>query len=115
MTAPLHHWPDVLVEAEQVCRVVLVFQRDEPVEVAAVGGLYPGCAFLCVEMVDVHLPTRKRLDGSPELAGPLDMPGRFRDIRPLGDDVVIPLVIAGSERSLVRIHTGRGAVQMEKQ
>src|SRR5215207_4519145 len=32
-------WPDVLVHAEEVCRVVLGFQGDEAIIVVAIGGL----------------------------------------------------------------------------
>ena len=59
---------DVLVESEQVRRIVCILQRHQPFVVATIGRPDPrGCPG--VQVVDVH-PTRcERLHRGPELTG----------------------------------------------
>src|SRR5205823_9456382 len=105
---------DVLVEAEQVRRIVFVLQGDEPLVALAVGGPDPR-GFFRVEVVDIHLSGREGLHCRPELPGPLDMISRLVWIGPLRDHVVIPLVVAQPEGSRVPINSGGSAVEVEKQ
>src|SRR5277367_5307105 len=100
---------DVLVEAEEVRRIVFILQGDEPPEVVAIGSPDPR-AFLGVQVVDVHFTGRERLHRRPELPGPLDVTGGLRSITPLRNDVVIPLVAAEPKGGLVRCDPGGGAV-----
>src|SRR5712692_1057918 len=74
--ALLHGRLYVLVEAEQVSRVVPILQRDEPLIVPAVGPGNPA-GLLSVQMVDVNLTAGKRLNRIPVIPRPLNVSRRL--------------------------------------
>lgn len=63
-TPPLHGRLDVVVYAKEICRVVGVLERDEPlVLLCAVGHPQPGLLLLITAPVQVASPGGKRLQG----------------------------------------------------
>ena len=111
-TARLYGRLDVLVEPEQVRRIVFVLQRDKPLIAMAVSSPDPRGLFR-VQVVDVHFAGRKGLHRIPELSGPPDVTCRLGRIGPRRDHVIIPLIVAQPEGGRVAIHPGRSAVEME--
>src|SRR5690242_14520033 len=87
--------PDVLVEPEDVVRVVDGLDNSQPVVVAAVGVPYPIAAFF-TEVVDVY-PARVRGYGVEELAGPPDVVRRVGGVVPLGQDEAVVQAAAVGE------------------
>src|SRR5438874_7177296 len=101
---------DVLIEPEQVCRIIFILQGDEPLIALAVGGPDPR-GFFRVEVVDIHLSGREGLHCRPELPSPLDMISRLVWIGPLRDHDVIPLVVAHPECSRVTSNSGGSVLE----
>src|ERR1051325_3343885 len=71
----LSGWLDVLIQLEEVGRVILVFQGNQPVVVGPISRPYPLLA-LIAEKVDVDAAQREGTRGRPEHPRPPDMPLR---------------------------------------
>src|SRR5947209_3159156 len=74
---------DVRIEAEEIVRVVLLFQRGQPLIVGAVGG---GHALLVIlaEIVDIDA-AGEGMKRAPAVAGPRHVLGGVRRVEPLRD------------------------------
>src|SRR5664279_5380348 len=101
-SSPSDRWLDVLVEAEQVRRIIGVLEGNEPVIVGAVGLPYPLLA-LHAEHVDVDPTACKWLRRLRGFAGPLDMLIGLHRVGPLGGDyeVILCLTMGEGSRGLV--------------
>ena len=62
-------WANVLIEAEDVRRIILVLERDQPRIVLAVGSLNTILAFVA-EIIGIDTAGGERPYGVPELARP---------------------------------------------
>src|SRR5262245_49802065 len=100
---------DVLVDVEDVVRVVAPLYPGEPVVVAAVGGLDPVLALEHHE-VDVGAAGRRRMQRLPVLLCPLRYPGDVGGVRVDADDDTCPAAIPVAERRRVRGYPAGGAV-----
>src|SRR5262249_4594192 len=100
---------DVLVDVEDVLRVVALLDPGEPVVVAAVGGPDPVLA-LGHHEVDVGAAGRGRVQRLPVLPGPLRHRGHVGRVRVDADDDAGPAAVAIGERGGVLRHPAGGTV-----
>src|SRR5262245_63550114 len=98
---------DVLVQAEEVGRIILVLQGDQlRILRRTIGGLHPlySLVRLLPQIVDVHPIGRERLHRLPELARPPDARRGLRRIRarPGADEVIANVAVV--KRGLFLTH-----------
>jgi hypothetical protein len=105
---------NIVVQTEKIGRVVLVLQRHQPLVVAAVRRLHAGCAIIRIEVVDIH-PLRERFYGFPEGTRPADVLFRLRRVRPLREDIDVPLILTMGKGRLIRLYPRCHPMQMEKE
>src|SRR5262245_58731211 len=109
-----HPQLDVLVQAEEVGRIILVLQGDQlRILRRTIGGLHPLCSLvrLLPQIVDVHPIGRERLHRLPELARPPDARRGLRRIRarPGADKVIANVAVV--KRGLFLTHAAHRAPQ----
>src|SRR6266702_2026970 len=68
-----HCWLDVLIEAEEVSRIVLVLQRDQPFIRCWTVGCFDPIFSLRAQVVDIDSLAFKWLHRLPEVPRPLDI------------------------------------------
>jgi hypothetical protein len=74
-------WPDVVVDPEQVARVIFILQPGQPVVVGAIGGARSGVGLL-LKIIDIGTWNHERVHGVPALARPFDVSLSLRHFGP---------------------------------
>ena len=113
MAAGLDRRFEVLVQTEQIRRIVLVLQGDQACILgAAMNRSHPLLPFVAEE-VHVDAPIRDRVHGLPEVARPLDVLVGFERIRPHRIDVERVTAMAVLEGGVVFANPPYRAPQLE--
>src|SRR5215217_8004516 len=103
---------DVLVEAEQVRRIVLVLQRNQPfIFVGTVGCSDPIRLLSPIEVVDVNSVACKWLHRLPKVAHPLDVTFCFCGVEPSARNEQTVVSAPLTERRLVFVDAAPRATQ----
>ena len=80
-----YRWHNILVEVEQVGRIVFGFKRRQSSVIAAVGAAGAVLAFVA-QVVDVGRARQMRLPRRKKLARPVDVALRIGRVGPTGQD-----------------------------
>src|SRR5262245_17066970 len=105
---------DVLVEAEEVGRVVGALELDQPVVLLGAVGLSNAVGALVAEEVDVDAVARVGLQGVEEVARPGDVPvALWVVLGPDGVDDDVVRSVALAERGCVLWHATKRPAELE--
>src|SRR6266446_5232312 len=113
-TATLRRGPDILVEPEDIRRVVLVLDLRQA-GIIVPKGITDPLWLICPEVIDIHPTGGMRVEGLPALAHPRDMLVRLSGRGPLTNDIKIPQCLTQSKgRGLCRDAGGGTVHQIEQ-
>src|SRR5215212_3693289 len=107
----LHRRWDVLVEAEEVGRVVLVLQRNQPIVVGVIGGPHPLLA-LHTEIIDIDRRWRERLQRVPKFSRPGDVALGLCWVGPHRGDQEVVVQLSVREGARLRSDATHGPTEM---
>src|SRR5712691_11221734 len=110
----LQGWPDVRVQAEEVGRVVRVFQGHQPFVVRAIGGPDAVVTIVEAQFIDVHTYASEPMHRLPELAGPVDVLVRFCWVLPLRHNKELMRMCTVGKGGLLLAHPAGHAVDREQ-
>src|SRR5215510_4979009 len=107
-------WHNIGVQTKDIHRIVLTLQCRKPLVIGTKRRSYLLRPMVAGKVIHVGAPGHQRLETAPECTRPGDLGIRLPRVRPLGDDVEIPLLLAQTEGRRAAGHPGRCAMHAEE-